>query len=74
MKNLLNRNVPVLFHFVRYALHLTVLTRKATPCNAICHVALLTFVRSIRLVRSVIYVRERKTYKITGPPKIKFYL
>jgi len=56
----------VLFHFVRYALHLTDLTRNATPCNAICQVALLTFVRYVRYVRYEISVRERKTYKTEG--------
>ena len=55
-------------------MHLTVLTRKATVSNAICHVALLTFVRFVRYVRSEISVRERITFKTKAYGKnVLFY-
>ena len=52
-------------------MHLTALTRKATPCNAVCHVALHALVRFVRSIRYVEYVRGLKTYKTTVPQKKK---
>ncbi len=55
-------------------MHHTYITRKATPCNAVFHVALHALVTFVISVRYVIYVRERKTFKNISITRMFYFI